>query len=61
MSIGIYLCIGAVFGVICESVAARKNRSAGVWFAWGALFGLRALLVVLSLEPLPRLELEEQR
>ncbi len=61
MSIAIVLIVGAILGAACAYAADAKNRSLGAWFALGLLFGLIALLVLATLEPLPRHELAEQR
>ncbi len=61
MSIAIVLVVGAILGAVCAYTADAKNRSLGAWFACGLVFGLVALLALLLLEPLPRLQREEQR
>lgn len=40
------------FGGSCAIIASSRNRSAGGWFALGALFGIFALVVICALPAL---------
>ena len=56
MSVCLYLLVASVFAAICVTMAADRNRSVAGWFTCGALFGLVAVFVLWSLDPLPKQE-----
>lgn len=49
-----------LFGLFCSYIASQKNRSGGVWFIFGFLFSVLALIAIASVPSLKSEPLSEE-
>jgi len=53
--------ISLVFGVMCSSIAAYKNRSKFLWFLGGIILGFIGLIIILCIKQIPEEKYKTQK